>query len=138
MFKMGSHDPFGHLKHKLWPKEGLKIKLAIWFMTIKSLESPQFSCVKVACHISLESSQWGLQLFFNPHLNQMSAHKVIGPQSYGSPKTKWHLGADPVARHIIYYKGEGDGFPQVWAMVSLVSPCLLVVRSCTKNVQSMQ
>ncbi len=19
---MGSHDPFGHLKHKLWPKKG--------------------------------------------------------------------------------------------------------------------
>jgi len=28
MSKMGSHDPFGHLKHKLWPKEGLGIKLA--------------------------------------------------------------------------------------------------------------
>jgi hypothetical protein len=27
MFKMGSHDPFGHLQHKLWQKErsGLKI-----------------------------------------------------------------------------------------------------------------
>jgi len=23
------HDPFGHLKHKLWPKEGLGVKLAI-------------------------------------------------------------------------------------------------------------
>jgi len=22
MFKMGLHDPFGYLKHKLWPKEG--------------------------------------------------------------------------------------------------------------------
>jgi len=22
MSKMGLHDPFGHLKHKLWPKEG--------------------------------------------------------------------------------------------------------------------
>jgi len=21
MFKIGSHDPFGHFKHKLWPKE---------------------------------------------------------------------------------------------------------------------
>jgi len=29
MFKMGSHDPFGHLTHKLWPKEGLGIKLPI-------------------------------------------------------------------------------------------------------------
>jgi hypothetical protein len=28
MSKMGSHDPFGHFKHKLWPKEGPRIKLA--------------------------------------------------------------------------------------------------------------
>ncbi len=27
--KMGSHFSFGHLKHKLWPKEGLGVKLAI-------------------------------------------------------------------------------------------------------------
>jgi hypothetical protein len=25
MSKMGSHDPFGHFKHKLWPKEMLRI-----------------------------------------------------------------------------------------------------------------
>ncbi len=29
MSKMGSHDPFGHLKHKLWPKERPGIKLAV-------------------------------------------------------------------------------------------------------------
>jgi hypothetical protein len=27
--KMGSHDPFWCLKHKLWPKEGSGIKLSI-------------------------------------------------------------------------------------------------------------
>jgi hypothetical protein len=27
MFKMGSHRPFGYLKHKLWPKERLEIEL---------------------------------------------------------------------------------------------------------------
>jgi len=26
MLKMGLHDPFGHLKHKLWPKEGPGVK----------------------------------------------------------------------------------------------------------------
>jgi len=31
----------------------------------------------------------------------------------GSPGTKGHLGVGPMARHIIYYKGEGGGFPQV-------------------------
>jgi hypothetical protein len=29
MSKMGSHDPFGHLKHKLWSKERLGVKLTI-------------------------------------------------------------------------------------------------------------
>jgi hypothetical protein len=29
MSKMGSHDPFGYFKHKLWPKEGPGVKLAI-------------------------------------------------------------------------------------------------------------
>jgi len=32
------------------------------------------------------------------------------------------------------YKGEGGGFLQVRAMVNLVSPCMLVVHPCTKNV----
>jgi len=29
MFKMGPHDQFEHFEHKLWPKEGLRGKLAI-------------------------------------------------------------------------------------------------------------
>jgi hypothetical protein len=33
------------------------------------------------------------------------------------------LGAGFVAMHREYYKGEGDGFPQVWVMVNFVSPC---------------
>jgi len=36
IFKMGSHDPFGYLKHKLWPKKGPEVKLPIWFLTTKS------------------------------------------------------------------------------------------------------
>jgi hypothetical protein len=39
----------------------------------------------------------------------------------GSLETKWHLGVGPVARHKVYYKGEGGGFPQVQAVVKLVS-----------------
>ncbi len=52
--------------------------------------------------------------------------------SLGSPGTKWHLGAGPVAKHRVYYKGEGGGFPQVQAMVNLVNLCLPVVCLCTK------
>jgi hypothetical protein len=55
----------------------------------------------------------------------------------GSPGTKWHLGASPVAKHRKYYKGEGGGFRQVWAIVSLVSPCLPVARLCIKSAPPM-
>jgi hypothetical protein len=40
-----------------------------------------------------------------------------------------------MTRHIIYYKGEGGGFPQVRAVVSLVNPCLPMARQCTKMLQ---
>jgi hypothetical protein len=36
-----------------------------------------------------------------------------------------------------YYKGEGGGFPQVRAMVSLMSPRLHVVHPSTESVQIM-
>jgi hypothetical protein len=38
MYEMESHDPFGHLKHKLWPKERPGVKLAILLPTTKSQE----------------------------------------------------------------------------------------------------
>ncbi len=62
-------------------------------------------------------------------------------QSYGAPKLqesqlarfwdshlgvlgqKSHLDVSPVERWSVYYKGEGGGFPQVRAVVSLVCPC---------------
>jgi hypothetical protein len=40
-----------------------------------------------------------------------------------------------MAMHKVYYKGEGGGFPQVWAMVSFVNPCLPLARPCTKMLQ---
>jgi hypothetical protein len=149
MSEMGSHDPFGYLKHKLWPKEGSGIKLPIWLPTIKSWESPWFPCFQVACHILLKSCQWGLQLFFRPHLNWRSAHKVMGLQSCGSPnfenfrtpnwesQDKMTFGYWSMAKHKVNYKGEGGGFPQVRAVVNLVSSCLPVARPCTKSAPTM-
>jgi len=40
----------------------------------------------------------------------------------GSPGTKCHLDVGLMEKRRVYYKGEGGGFPQVRAMVSLVSP----------------
>jgi len=69
----------------------------------------------------------------------------MGLQSHKSPnfgnfrtrtweaQDKRHLGAGPVAIHKKYYKGEGGGFPQVWAMVNLMSSCLPMAPLCTKS-----
>jgi len=144
MSKMSSHDPFKHLKHKLWPKEGPGVKLTIWLLTIKSHELRRFPCVQVACDILLESSRQGLQLCFRPHIHRRFTHKLWAPKvtevpivrilglQLGKPGTKWHLSAGPMAKHIIYYKGEGCGFPQVRAVVSLMSLWLSMARLCTK------
>jgi len=82
---MGSHDPFEYLKHKVWPKERLGIKVPIWFPTTKSQESPWFVWMQMACHISLERFQWGIQLCFKPQLNWRSSQKVMSFQSCKSP-----------------------------------------------------
>ncbi len=90
----------------------------------------------LACrwHATYRWKAWGLQLCFRPHLNHKFAHKVMGFKvakiptvkisrlPLGSPGTKCHLDLGLVERHRVYYKGEGGGFPQVQAMVSLVSP----------------
>ncbi len=55
----------------------------------------------------------------------------------GNPETKCHLDVAFVERHRVYYKGEGGGFPQVWAMVNLVNSNLLVACPNTKNAQTM-
>jgi hypothetical protein len=55
----------------------------------------------------------------------------------GSPRTKCHLDVGPMASHRVYYKGEGGGFPQVRAMVSLVNLSLLVARLSTQSAPAM-
>jgi len=146
---MGLHDPFGHLKHKLWPKEGSGIKLVVWLPTIKSQESPQFPCMQVACDISMESSWQGLQFCLRLHFNQKFTHKVMGPQSCENPnfgnfriptwesRDKKPFGCECRGRHKIYYKGEGGGFPQIRTVVNLVNPNLPVVHLSTKSVPIM-
>jgi hypothetical protein len=58
----------------------------------------------------------------------------------GSPGKNSHLDIASVESCKVYYKGEGGGFPQVRAVVSLVSPCCLwlvlaprVLQLCTNH-----
>jgi hypothetical protein len=80
-----AHNPFRYFKHKLWLKEGSRVKLSIWLPTTKSQESPWFAYVQVVCHISLKRSQWGLKLCLVSHLNQRFVQKVISLQSCKNP-----------------------------------------------------
>jgi len=85
MSKMGSHDLFGYLQNKLWQKERLRVKLAIWLPTTKSQELTRPPCVQMECNTSLESSQRKLQLCFRLHLDRRSEQEVMAPQSCESP-----------------------------------------------------
>ncbi len=78
---------------------------------------------------------------------KLCALKVVGVQvvaisrlPLGNPETKSHLDVAPVERPKVYYKGEGGGFPQVQAVVSLVCPSCpwpiltpKVLQLCTKH-----
>jgi hypothetical protein len=81
MSKMGLHDPFEYLKHKLWQRKRPQVTMPIWFPTPKSWESLWNMCVWVVWHISLESSWWELQFFSDLTLikglhNKLWASKV--------------------------------------------------------------
>jgi hypothetical protein len=54
---------------------------------------------------------------------QESQLSQFGCSRSGVPGKKSHLDVGPMERCRVYYKGEGGGFFQVWAVVSLVCPC---------------
>jgi hypothetical protein len=106
MSKMGLHCSFGHLKHKLWPKARPGVKLPIWLTLLQtSLQSEVCS----QSYGALKSRECPLVQFQDSHA--------------GVPGEKSHLDVGLVERSRVYYKREGDGFPQVQAVVSLVCPC---------------
>jgi hypothetical protein len=77
----------------------------------------------------LHTKLWG------PKVTEMLTLVILG-FPFGSPRTKCHLNVSFVEGHIVYYKGEGGGFPQVRALMSLVSPVsssLLMARFSTKS-----
>jgi len=75
----------------------------------------------------LHAKLWGPKVARGPTL-------AISRLPFGSPGTKCHLDVGIVERHKVYYKGEGGGFPQVWAAVSLMNPSLPMPCLNTKSV----
>jgi hypothetical protein len=79
---------------------------------------------------SMHTKLWGPKIAKVPTLR-------ISRLLNGNFGTKCHLDVGLVERHRKYYKGEGGGFPQIWAMVSLVSLSLPVARLSTKSASTM-
>jgi hypothetical protein len=150
MFKMGSHDLFGHQKHKLWPKKRSGVNLVIWqfdSQPLKVKNHPNFLACRWCPIYRWKALNKGYNFVLDftsiegmhaklwaPKVTRVPVVKISG-LSLGSPRTKCHLDVGLVERHKVYYKGEGGGFPQFRAMVSLVSLSLPMARPNTKMFQ---
>jgi hypothetical protein len=131
---MGSHDPFGYLKHKLWPKKGPGVKSPIWFPTTKSQESPWLLACRwhVTYHWKSLNKGYNFALKLTPikglhkklcasEVAEVSILGISGLPTWDS-RDKMTFGCRPlVARHREYYKGEGGGFLQVQVVGSFMS-----------------
>jgi hypothetical protein len=128
------------LQTQVIPKRRAGSQIGNLIPTTKSRESPRFPCVKVVWHTPLENLDKGYNFVLDlisieglhTKLCAPKVGKVVESQLW---EFRWHLGAGPVAKHRVYYKGGGGGFPQFWVVVSLMTSCLLVVRLCTKVLQ---
>jgi hypothetical protein len=134
MFKMGLHCPFGirntsydqkNDRESNWQFDSRPLKVgnrpdflawnwrAIYHW--KALDRGYNFALDLIAIEGLHVKLWGPKVVEVP---------VVGISGFPlrSPRTKCHLDVVPVGRRKEYYKGEGDGFPQVRAMVSLMSP----------------
>jgi hypothetical protein len=77
-------------------------------------------------------SKFCTQRYGGPKVAKVPILAILG-LPLGSLETKSHLDVGLMEKHKVYYKGEGGGFPQVQAMVSLVNPSLPMARPSTKS-----
>jgi hypothetical protein len=138
---MGSHEPFGHLQHKLWQKKGQESN---WQFNSRPLKvrnrpNPGVRRWSVTHHWKAldESYKFALDLIQigGPNKN-LWLHKVAGVQIgtisrllLGSLGIKNHLDASAMQRCREYYMGEGGGFPESgpWWWVLWVQSCSWLV-----------
>jgi hypothetical protein len=92
---MGSRDPFGHLKHKLWPKEGpLKVENRLDFLACRCHATYRWKALKKGYNLAsnlisirdLHVKLWAPKVTGVPVV-RISRLPLEGPE------TKWHLGA---------------------------------------------
>jgi len=76
---------------------------------------------------------WGWSKELWPHKISGVQIGIVSGLLLGSPGTKNHSDVGATEKHIIYYMGEGGGFPRVRAVVSQVSSKLPVAYPNTKG-----
>jgi hypothetical protein len=116
MSKMGLHDPFGHLNHKLWPKERPKSKFDP--PPLKVGNHPNFLACKWHATYCWKAFNKGYN-FASNLISIRGLHTKLWPRKImgvptlgilgfplGSPGTKCHLGASLVTKHKVYYNEE--------------------------------
>jgi len=102
------------LKVKNRPLPDVRFESATWRR--KALdESYNFSSDRIAIR-GLLAKLWGFKVPRVPF-------DAIPGLPRGSPGKNSHLDVGSMESHRVYYKGEGGGFPQVRAVVSLVCLC---------------
>jgi hypothetical protein len=130
---MGSHDPFGHLKHKLWPKERLGVKLPNWqfdFWPLKIKNRPDF----LACRWHATYRWKALDKGYNFALGFISIEglhtKLWGPKvtrvptlrisrlPFGSPETKCHLDVGLVESHKVVASPKSRPWWVLWIRIA--------------------
>jgi len=103
MFKMGSHDPFGYLKHKLWPKEGpLKVKNRLDFLVCRWHTTYHWKFFDEGYEFALDLTSIG-GLHAKLWASKVTGVLILGISglSHGSLGTKWHLAIGPMAKHTV-------------------------------------
>jgi hypothetical protein len=148
MSKMGSHCSFGHLNASYDQKKvresasfdsrplkvgnrpeilGCRRRATYRWKALD--ESYNFASDRTSIRGLLEKL-WGFKVSGVPQGGMSGV-----PGVPGVPGKKSHLDVGPVESHRVYYKGEGGGFPQVRAVVSLVCPCCLWLVPAPKVLQ---
>jgi hypothetical protein len=149
MFKMVLHDPFGIWNTSYGQKKGresnrqfdsrpLKVKNCPNFLTCRWCATYHWKSLNKGYNFALEFISIGSlhTKLWDPKVTGVLT-LVISGLPFESLETKCHLDVGLVKRHKVYYKGKGGGFPQVQAVVSLVSPRLPAIRLSTKRAQTM-
>ncbi len=105
MAKRRVKSQIGNLTPESWP---LKVKNRPDFLTCRWRVTYHWKAFDKHYNFSLDLiSIDGLHTkLWTPKVLKIPTVGISG-FPLGSPKTKWHLGAGPVAMHRIYYKGEG-------------------------------